>query len=78
MGDVVTVLIDCEAALCLDPNHKDTLDLYSRTRGEANHQQKYALDVNVEREKDVIVHKKLLNVAHDPATRIIVQDYLFL
>lgn len=40
MGDVVTALIDCEAALCLDPNHKDTLDLYSRTRGEANHLQK--------------------------------------
>ncbi|KAL8095311.1 hypothetical protein AgCh_036685 [Apium graveolens] len=31
---------------------------------------RYALDVNVERAKDVIVHKKLLNVAHDPATRI--------
>lgn len=40
MGDVVTALIDCEAALCLDPNHKDTLDLYSRTRGEANNLQK--------------------------------------
>lgn len=40
MGDVVTALVDCEAALCLDPNHKDTLDLYSRTRGEANHLQK--------------------------------------
>lgn len=40
MGDVVSALRDCEAALCLDPNHKDTLDLYSRTRGEATHLQK--------------------------------------
>lgn len=40
MGDVVFALRDCEAALCLDPNHKDTLDLYSRTRGEATHLQK--------------------------------------
>ncbi|KAL8124446.1 hypothetical protein AgCh_012188 [Apium graveolens] len=31
---------------------------------------RYALDVNVERVKDVIVHKKLLNVAHNPSTRI--------
>ncbi|KAL8131235.1 hypothetical protein AgCh_007235 [Apium graveolens] len=30
----------------------------------------YALDVNVEREEDVIIYKKILNVAHDPATRI--------
>lgn len=31
---------------------------------------RYALDVNVERAEDVLVHKKLLHVAHDPATRI--------
>ncbi|XP_074373003.1 serine/threonine-protein kinase STY46-like [Apium graveolens] len=31
---------------------------------------RYALDVNVERARDVLVHKKLLHVAHDPATRI--------
>lgn len=38
MGDFVSALRDCEAALCLDPNHKDTLDLYSRTRDEAANQ----------------------------------------
>lgn len=32
MGDFSRALQDSEAALCLDPNHKDTLDLYSRTR----------------------------------------------
>ncbi|XP_057509766.1 ethylene-overproduction protein 1-like [Actinidia eriantha] len=35
MGDGASALRDCEAALCLDPNHKDTLDLYSRTLGQA-------------------------------------------
>ncbi|XAR60761.1 hypothetical protein NMG60_11034255 [Bertholletia excelsa] len=30
MGNFVSALRDCEAALCLDPNHKDTLDLYRR------------------------------------------------
>lgn len=35
MCDCVSALRDCEAALCLDPNHKDTLDLYSRTQGQA-------------------------------------------
>ncbi|KAG9151190.1 hypothetical protein Leryth_002765 [Lithospermum erythrorhizon] len=35
MGDLVSALIDCEAALCLDPTHKDTLDLYNRTRTQA-------------------------------------------
>ncbi|PSR95044.1 Ethylene-overproduction protein like [Actinidia chinensis var. chinensis] len=35
MGDGASALRDCEAALCLDPNHKDTLDLYSRTHGQA-------------------------------------------
>ncbi|CAH9129256.1 unnamed protein product [Cuscuta epithymum] len=31
MGDQTCALRDCEAALCLDPSHKDTLDLYHRT-----------------------------------------------
>ena len=35
MGDGASALRDCEAALCLDPNHKDTLDLYSRTHDRA-------------------------------------------
>ncbi|KAM7496417.1 hypothetical protein LguiA_020831 [Lonicera macranthoides] len=35
MGDFVSALRDCNAALCLDPSHKDTVDLYSRTRGQA-------------------------------------------
>ncbi|KAL5778292.1 hypothetical protein ACOSP7_011218 [Xanthoceras sorbifolium] len=30
---------------------------------------RYALDVNVERAEDVLMHKKLLYAAHDPATR---------
>lgn len=40
MSDIVSALRDCEAALSLDPNHKDTLELYSRTRSEAGHVQK--------------------------------------
>uniref|UniRef100_A0A2P2KZV0 Uncharacterized protein n=1 Tax=Rhizophora mucronata TaxID=61149 RepID=A0A2P2KZV0_RHIMU len=32
MGDLNSALQDCEAALCLDPNHTDTLDLYNRTQ----------------------------------------------
>lgn len=35
MGDFVSALRDCNAALCLDPSHKDTVDLYSRTLGQA-------------------------------------------
>lgn len=30
---------------------------------------RYALDVNVERAEDVLMHKRLLDMAHDPATR---------
>ncbi|XP_059626440.1 ethylene-overproduction protein 1 [Cornus florida] len=37
MGDFVSAIQDCEASLCLDPNHKDSLDLYNRTRGQAIH-----------------------------------------
>lgn len=35
MGDFTSALRDCEAALCLDPSHKDTLDLYNRTKTQA-------------------------------------------
>uniref|UniRef100_A0A6N2LUZ8 BTB domain-containing protein n=1 Tax=Salix viminalis TaxID=40686 RepID=A0A6N2LUZ8_SALVM len=35
MGDRTSALQDCEAALCLDPNHSDTLDLYNRTQDQA-------------------------------------------
>lgn len=30
---------------------------------------RYALDVNVERAQEVLMHKKLLHMAHDPTTR---------
>lgn len=40
MGDLDAALQDSEAALCLDPNHMDTLDLYSRARDQVTHQQK--------------------------------------
>lgn len=30
MGDLPLAVQDCEAALCLDPNHTETLDLYHR------------------------------------------------
>ncbi|RVW65754.1 Ethylene-overproduction protein 1 [Vitis vinifera] len=39
MGDFISAIQDCEAALCLDPNHTDTLDLYNRARDQATHQQ---------------------------------------
>ncbi|CAL0315615.1 unnamed protein product [Lupinus luteus] len=32
MGDLNSSLQDCQAALCLDPNHTDTLDLYQRAQ----------------------------------------------
>ncbi|KAL3518032.1 hypothetical protein ACH5RR_020621 [Cinchona calisaya] len=35
MGDLSSALRDCQAALCLDQNHKDTLDLYNRTQTQA-------------------------------------------
>ncbi|XP_050370869.1 ethylene-overproduction protein 1 isoform X2 [Argentina anserina] len=31
-GDLSSALQDCQAALCMDPNHTDTLDLYNRAR----------------------------------------------
>ncbi|KAI5663268.1 hypothetical protein M9H77_22591 [Catharanthus roseus] len=39
MGDYTCTLRDCEAALCLDPNHVDTLELYHRTKERAIEQQ---------------------------------------
>lgn len=30
---------------------------------------RYALDVNVQRPEDVLMHKRLLHLAHDPARR---------
>ncbi|CAL1368925.1 unnamed protein product [Linum trigynum] len=38
MGEIVAALKDCEAALCFDPNHLDTLDLYNRTKERAARQ----------------------------------------
>lgn len=39
MGDVSSAIHDCQAALCLDPNHKDTVDLYNSVRGCARDQE---------------------------------------
>lgn len=36
MGNTLATLRDCEAALCLDPNHSDTIDLYNRAQEKAN------------------------------------------
>lgn len=35
MSDYNLALRDCEAALCLDPNHKETIELYNRTQKQA-------------------------------------------
>lgn len=32
MGDFVSAVRDCEAALCLDPNHNEILDLCNKAR----------------------------------------------
>ncbi|GAV66575.1 TPR_1 domain-containing protein/TPR_9 domain-containing protein/TPR_11 domain-containing protein [Cephalotus follicularis] len=40
MGDLTSALQDCSAALCLDPNHTDTIDLYNRTHNQATNKQK--------------------------------------
>ena len=32
MGDLSSAQQDCQAALCLDPNHTETLDLYRRVQ----------------------------------------------
>ncbi|KAM7463934.1 hypothetical protein LguiA_032055 [Lonicera macranthoides] len=39
MGDYNSTVRDCEAALCLDPDHSDTLELYHKARERANEQQ---------------------------------------
>lgn len=39
MGDTASTVRDCEAALCLDPNHTDTLDLYEKAQTRAKEQQ---------------------------------------
>ena len=39
MGDNANTLRDCEAALCLDPTHGDTLELYSKASMKAEPQQ---------------------------------------
>ncbi|KAJ8570901.1 hypothetical protein K7X08_037873 [Anisodus acutangulus] len=39
MGDPISTIRDCEAALCLDSSHADTLELYSKARQRSNEQQ---------------------------------------
>ncbi|XP_020274917.1 ethylene-overproduction protein 1 [Asparagus officinalis] len=39
MGKAEATLRDCEAALCLDPNHADTLELYNRAKSRVTEQQ---------------------------------------
>ena len=39
MGDSESALRDCEAALCLDPTHGDTLELYSKASTKADEPQ---------------------------------------
>lgn len=36
MGDLVSTVRDCEAALCLDPKHTDTLELLGRAKERLN------------------------------------------
>ncbi|XP_050236237.1 ethylene-overproduction protein 1 [Mercurialis annua] len=40
MGDNISTLRDCEAALCLDVNHIDTIELYNKARGRTDELQK--------------------------------------
>ncbi|OUZ99145.1 BTB/POZ-like [Macleaya cordata] len=39
MGNSASTLLDCEAALCLEPNHGDTLELYNKARGQVTARQ---------------------------------------
>ncbi|KAI8557105.1 hypothetical protein RHMOL_Rhmol05G0309200 [Rhododendron molle] len=39
MGDYISTHRDCEAALCLDPSHTDTIELYHRAREPSDEQQ---------------------------------------
>ncbi|KAI3844590.1 hypothetical protein MKX03_001442 [Papaver bracteatum] len=41
MGDYVQTVRDCEAALCLDPNHSDTLEVYNRSSDRVSDVQVY-------------------------------------
>lgn len=36
MGDYASTIQDCEAALCLDPNHSETLELYNKAKERVN------------------------------------------
>ena len=38
MGDYISAARDCEAALCLDPNNSDTLELYNKVREQVKEQ----------------------------------------
>lgn len=38
MGNYAATLRDCEAALCIEPDHSDTLELYDRARARAQEQ----------------------------------------
>ncbi|XP_002526653.2 ethylene-overproduction protein 1 [Ricinus communis] len=40
MGDNISTIRDCEAALCLDSSHGDTIELYNKAREHADEQQK--------------------------------------
>lgn len=40
IGDCASTIRDCEAALCLDPKHIDTLELYRKAQQRAEEQQK--------------------------------------
>lgn len=37
--EYASTVIDCEAALCLDPNHADTIELYHKAQERTNEQQ---------------------------------------
>ncbi|CAK9183121.1 unnamed protein product [Ilex paraguariensis] len=39
MGDYTSAIRDCEAALCLDPTHKETLELHHKAQEQASKQQ---------------------------------------
>ena len=38
IGDYISSIRDWEAALCLDPNHIDTLELYNKVREQVKEQ----------------------------------------
>lgn len=40
MGDISSTMRDCEAALCLDPKHTDTLDLYNKAQDKSENHNK--------------------------------------